>query len=87
MIVSWEIESEEITGSEAVSTPQVAANVITDVLVNVYQDENQVTRAHLLMHVATPLQKKIVGEGADAVAGGGEWSATEGPIRVTLRPE
>ncbi|MDT0450954.1 hypothetical protein [Streptomyces hesseae] len=86
MLVAWEIDAEDVAGSEERPDAQSASELITDVLLNVFQGEETMTRAHVILHVATPLHMQMISEGAAAVERGEEWTAEEGPIRVTLRP-
>ncbi|MBT2400265.1 hypothetical protein [Streptomyces sp. ISL-100] len=86
MHVAWEIDTEDVAGSDERPDGQSASELITDVLLNVYQSEEIMTRAHVMLHVATPLHEQIISEGAAAVERGEEWAAEVGPMRVTLRP-
>lgn len=85
MHVTWKIEPGS-TGEAEVPDPQAASELITDVILDTFPDEAPMTRAHLMLHIAAPLHRRIISEGAEAVRRGEEWTAKEGPVRVTLRP-
>ncbi|MBA9050825.1 MULTISPECIES: hypothetical protein [Streptomyces] len=85
MLITWEIEP-DYEGSENVGTAQAASELITDVLLNVFADEESLTRAHVMLHIAAPLHEGLTGEGARAVERGEEWTAEVGPVRVRLTP-
>ncbi|MDT3724184.1 hypothetical protein ROS62_04485 [Streptomyces sp. DSM 41972] len=86
MHVAWEIDFEDVAGSEERPDAQSASELITDVLLNVFGSEETMTRAHVMLHVASPLHEQIISEGNAAIERGEEWAAEVGPIRVTLRP-
>lgn len=85
MLITWKI-APDIEGSESVDSAQAASELITDVILNVFHDHDGITRAHLMLNVASPLHEGLVGDGARAVERGEEWSAEVGPVRVTLEP-
>jgi hypothetical protein len=86
MDVAWEIDPEDVAGHEERPDAQSASELITDVLLNVYGAEEQITRAHVMLKIASPLHEQIISEGGPAVERGETWTAEVGPIRVTLTP-
>ncbi|WP_369190124.1 hypothetical protein [Streptomyces sp. R08] len=85
MLITWEIDP-DIEGSETVDSAQAASELITDVLLNVFAEDDSMTRAHLMLNVAAPIHAGLVGPGTEAVERGEAWGAEVEPVRVRLEP-